>query len=395
MKKPMNYFIEKINQKISRDFETQAKLGATIKYLRKESEQTLSYLSKKHGVSISYLSKIENDLIKPNVHYIGSILDSLEINEDMVLESENMNDWYNKVIEYMTNKEDHKSELLTYVSLRNDFQSKLIEFSLVVKEKTIVKTSKFISLLMHNLDSMKPLELALFLFTMVEHNMNEGDFFLAAQMLRSIKDSYIINEGLKLWHAKLWFQLSVYSNSLQQVTNTYERYNISLVKHNMIDTIKKNREIYLDYYVFVPPYNYTEDLKKLYYRSYRISLVIYEEYDMFLALEKEEDVAWLLYLDSTKEEKLNFSTIQFKNNLFENLLKLYFQVKYHQNNDLQFLREMVFSSYGNAQHYHICRFYANRLIKHLSSKNKYKECFLVEEKLRQRDLENNYAFILN
>lgn len=395
MYKVNNYVLERIKTKVEKDLQTPGRLGATLRFKRKENKLTLSELSKKYHVSISYISKIENDLIKPNISYINPMLSGLSINEEMFRLSEMMDDWYKLAINHHIDKENNRTILKEYINQRNDFQGKLIEYSLLVKDNNITGANKLMSLLLHNIDQMTPIELSLFIFSMAEHHINEGDIITASLIFSQLNPTYIVYEGIKLWSYRIAFKISEYHSSLSQFEQIYDTYNKALIAHNMIDVLIYNREVFGNHQPFYNPSNLIQSLDEEMYENYRMSLVINEEYEIFKSLEPTDDLAQALYEDIVLKQKPKYRVNMFKNNLFEQALLEYFKVKYEKEDIIAYLRDMVFSNHEASQHYYILRFFANRLVEILSAQNKYKECYLVEERIKTLDVIKNKTMNFN
>ncbi len=378
-----SYVLEKIKQKIEKDLQTKGKLGATLKQKRKEKDLTLSQLSKKYDISISYISKVENDLIKPNIEYINPMLSGLGINEEMFELSENMDKWYELAINYHIDKENNRKVLYDYVKERNDFQAKLILFSLLVKENEFNKATQLLNALIYSIDQMTSIEFGLFVFSLVEHHINDGNVIAASQIFAEMNSTYLVCLGLKLWAFKIVFEISKYHSSLQQYEAIYHEYNKELLKHNMIDVIIRNREIFNSQQIFNSPLSLVECLDEEMKKNYRVSLILHEDYETFLELKEEYDLAQVLYEDIVLNKKPKYEKIIYEPNLFEHTLLEYFKMKYEKGRESYFLREIVFSTNEVSQHHYISLFFAKRLIKVLSSKNKYKECYLILERIKE------------
>lgn len=390
-----SYFLEKIRQRVQKDLKSQGKLGATLKQRRKESKLTLSELSEKYRISISYISKIENDQMKPNVSYIEPMLNGLDINEDMFESSMEMDEWYKLAINHHIDKENNSIKLKDYLKQRNDFQSKLIEFSLLVKGNEYMNANNHISLLMHSIDQMTSMEFALYIFSLVEHHINDSDIISASKVFAEMNKTYLLCEGLEIWAYKIAFKLSEFHASLEQFEAIYHTYNKRLLKHNMMDILQRNREIYIGQQPFHSPISLVNAIDDEMYKNYRISLVLHGEVTTFTNLEKTYDLAQVLYEDIYLKQKPNYHHISFEPSLFEQTLLEYFKMKYEKNRQLYFLREMVFSMSEATQHHYIVRFFADRLVDLLSSQNKYKECHLVEKRIRQLRNIKNLTMIFN
>ncbi|MGI6360462.1 MAG: helix-turn-helix domain-containing protein [Acholeplasmatales bacterium] len=389
MYKNKSYVLEKIKQKIKKDLQTQGKLGATLKQKRKEKDLTLSELSKKYDISISYISKVENDLIKPNIEYINPMLNGLGINEEILELSEQMDKWYNLAINYHADKENNGKILHEYVDERSDFQAKLILFSLLVKENEFKKATTLLNTLIYSIDQMTPIELGLFVFSLVEHHINDGNIISASQVFAEMNHTYLVCPGLKLWAHKIAFEISRYHSSLKQYEMIYHAYNKELLYHNMIDVITANKEIFDSQQPFNSPNSLVIGIDEGMKKNYRISLIIHEEYETFLELPQKYDLAQVLYEDIVLNKKPKYENITFEPNLFEQTLLEYFVMKYEKGREIYFLKEVVFSTSEISQHHYISSFFAKRLVYLLSSKSKYKECFLVLEKVKELEIIKN------
>ncbi|MDD2574832.1 MAG: helix-turn-helix transcriptional regulator [Acholeplasmataceae bacterium] len=378
--------IHKVSTKLENDLKTEGKYGATFKCKRMERMKTLSEICRKCGISISYLSKIENDILKPNTAILGSYFNDMQIDEDMVTSSEIMDKWYLNLVGYIMGINDCRKELIEYLSKRDDFQSRLISFAMQVKEKKVENEAKIVSVLLYSIELMQPLELTIFILTLVSLYIDTKDYFLAGRLLKELTVNNLFHISIRYWYINLKFELSLYQSSLKDLNDTFNKLCQKHITFNHFDAIIATKEKYVEALAYMmEPKAFDESLlKDNYLSSYRISLILHEDYDTFLSLDSKKDVASILYYD-VLEDKKNvlelLDQITFTDSLFQVFLKNYFIQKYKHNNSYQYLREALFSEIGICQHYYASKFIFKKLSILLTNQHKYKESSLASERI--------------
>lgn len=378
--------IHKVGTKLENDLKTEGKYGATFKCKRLERMQTLSEICRKYGISISYLSKIENDILKPNTAILGSYFNDMQIDEDMVTSSEIMDEWYLKLVGYIVGTKKCRQELLEYLSKRDDFQSRLINFAMEVKEKKVENEAQIVSVLLYSIDLMQPLELTIFILMLVSLYIDTKDYFLAGKLLKELNVNNLFHISIRYWYIDLKFELSLYQSSLKELKNNFEKLCLTHIKFNQIDAIKTTKKKYVEALAYMmQPKAFDESLlEDDYLSSYRVSLILHEDYETFIALESKKDIASMLYYD-VLEDKKNvldlLNQVTFSDSLVQEFLKNYFIQKYKHNNSYQYLREALFCEIGICQHYYASQFISNKLSAELIKLHKYKESSLVSERI--------------
>lgn len=378
--------LDKVVKKINDDMLVEGKLGSTIKLKRKAGEHTLQEFSNSYGVSISYLSKIENDHMKPNISYIGNILDKLEINEEMFSSSLIMNDWYKKLILTIIGLESHYNELTQYITQRSDYQAKFIKFALDCYFNSKQTTEKQINNLLFNIDLLKPVELSIFVLSITKHYINNENYFSAGSFLRQIKESYLIADSLKVWYYELAFELAIYQSSYKQLKNTLKELVKYYFSFDLFDKIANARKKYImaNSYFLPPELHPIKEFNSLEKRSYECSLIYYKEYEDFLKVENKDSLAQLLFDDlhnNIAKVKKSLKTVVFSDDPLERCLKIYFEAKYLKNNYDEVFRKMFFAEGGLVEHYYCMEVIANKLSEHYKDQHKYKKCYLINKRL--------------
>lgn len=389
--------IHKIGTKIENDMKTEGRYGATFRVKRREMMKTLKEICHRYDISISYLSKLENDVLKPNTEILTKYFTDFMIDEDMILSSAVMDDWYLTLIEYIMGINNSGETLRNYLTKRNDFQSKLIEFAMDVKEQKIDSEAKSISLILHSIDTMQPLELTIFILSLVKLYIDSNEHFLAGRLLKELNINNLFYKSIRYWFLDLKYELALYQSSFNQVESVYERLCQYHIHYGKYDAIKQTRNKCIAALAYMlEPKQFDPYLKdKDYVDSYRISLVLHEEYDTFNTLEPCEDVASLLYYDFISDTAMVRSTLPkvlFKNGPFETMLKNYFLNKYNQNNIFNYLRETLFSNVGLAQHYYSSHFIKAKLSNILMDQSRYKQSHLVSMRLFELNKLNRTSF---
>lgn len=363
------------------------KIGANIKLKRKGKKRTLNHLSELSGVSISYLSKIENNLLKPNLDYLSNVLEDLEINEEFLAQSTIMNEWYLMTIKDFLNIRSYETELKTFVSERNDFQSNLIEFCMMIKENKLSNIPKLVKLLLQNINVMHTAEMHIFMLALCQYYIKTENHFSAGEILKQFNNEFEDASLLKLWYLELRHELALYQSSFTYYNNAVSELLKNYFLFNLEDKIKelKARSTAALAY-FLEPDNFKDYLDdEEMYKSYRLSHVYFKRYENFESLEKKNDLAQLLIDELNGREDLvlkRWSKVEYREDPFELALKEYFKYKYDQNNANLFLQETLFAGTGSIQHHYVSLFVSERLMENYSSEHKYKQCYLVSERMR-------------
>lgn len=379
-----NLILNKIRKKINEDSLTEGKLGSTIKFKRKERNKTLQSLSNIVGISVSYISKVENNVISPNLETIKGVLETLEINEKIIESSLVMDHWYLKTVSHILEIKNTKEELVKYINERNDFQSRLMKFALIVSENGFQSATEELSLLMYSLNQMSDLEFVFYLLALVQYHLNDNDYVNASLILKEIKRKYLLNTYISHWYYQLKFEIALMQEEFEKFDNTKDEYLRYLFLHNKTSKIKFVRKKYISSLsYFLKPNNFESVFEKDYQRSKRISMILNKDFLNFSEEKEIEDLALLLYYDyqENKEQVINLiPAVHFNDDLFEKSLKNYFYVKYYDNNNyFHFLKEQIFSTDPITQHYYGVRFFAEKLKSILLKQFKYKEITLINE----------------
>lgn len=363
------------------------KIGATIKLKRKRKQLTLNHLSELSGVSISYLSKIENDLLKPNIDYLTNVLEDLQINEEFLVESTAMNKWYLMTIKELLNIDCYEAELNKFISERDDFQSKLIEFCLDIKKNRFSSIGKTVKLLLQNLNVMHNHELHIFMLSLCQYYVKTENHFSAGEILKEFNNIFTNQSLLKLWFLELKHELALYQSSFVYYMSAVNELLKQYFFYNLRDKIKelKDRSTAALAY-FLEPDNFMDYLDdEEMYKSYRLSHVYFKRYESFEKLEKENDLAQLL-IDEINGRydlvKKRWSKVEYREDPLELAIKEYFKYKYDYNKSVVFLQETLFAGTGLAHHYYSSLFISERLTESYSNEHKYKQCYLVNERLK-------------
>lgn len=381
-----NNLINKIKEKVNNDSVVEGKLGSTIKLKRKAGDYTLQQFSNSYGVSVSYLSKIENNHMKPNVSYIGNILNKLQINEEMFSSSLIMNDWYKKLMETILQIKSSYDELIDYATQRSDYQAKFIKFALDVYFNHSKLIAKRIDQLMFNIELLKPIELSIFVLSIAKYNISINNYFQAGLILNQLNSSYLKDDLTKLWYYELAFELALYQSSfsqLEKVTEKLTKYYFSYGLFKKAEKVQKRFMSAKSY--FMPPQKHPKkrviDLAR---KSYQCSLVFYKKFDEFIEIKNKNPLAQLLFDDiHSNVARINktLKVIVFSDDPLEKLLEIYFKTKYDNKGNILKLRKMFFSNSGLVQHYYGMEFLAEKLSEYYRRQSRYKECYLINKKL--------------
>lgn len=363
------------------------KIGATIKLKRKKKQLTLNHLSEMSGVSISYLSKIENDLLKPNIGYLSHVLEDLQINEEFLADSTKMNKWYLMIIKELLNIGCHEQELKKFINERDDFQSKLIEFCLNIKNNRLSNIANTVNSLLQNLNVMHKNELDIFMLGLCLYYIKIENHFSAGEILKEFNDVFSDESLLKLLYLELKHELALYQSSFLYYVSVVQKLLKQYFAFNLGDKIKELKErssAALAY--FLEPDNFKDFLDdEEMYKSYRLSHVYFKKYENFESLKKENDLAQLLIDEINGRYDLvekRWLKVEYREDPLELAIKEYFKYKYDYNNSKVFLQEMLFAGTGLAQHHYASLFISEKLTESYSNEHKYKQCYLVNERIK-------------
>lgn len=237
--------VEKANKKLFKDEEPNIKIGATIKLKRKEQNKTLSDVSEKAGVSLSFISKIENDHIKANLNHIKGILEDLNIHESVFSTSENMNQWYENLLDFYLDLGDPNISFREIIDNRDDFQSRMIELAVDIKKGYYGNSEKNISLLLSAMDTMKPIEVSIFLLIVTEYHMYNHELIKASELLSILKKKAFIHEKIELWMLELIFKLALCSNNEQYISRIFKNLQEKYIMYNLYGKSAEKRMEYI------------------------------------------------------------------------------------------------------------------------------------------------------
>lgn len=364
------------------------KIGATIKLKRKQKQRTLNNLSELSGVSISYLSKIENDLLKPNIDYLSVILSDLQINEEFLTDSTDMNKWYLMTVKHFLNIANYEEELKRFVRERDDFQSQLVDFCMKIKENKLSSAAKLVEPLLLNINVMHDTELNIFMLSLSEYYIKNENHFSAGEILKHFINEFENNTIFKLWFLELKHELSLYQSSFiyyQKTVDELLKYYFIFNLEDKINELKERSTAALAY--FLEPNNFLDYLDdEEMFKSYRLSHVYFKRYEDFEALEKKNDLAQLLIDEINGKEDVvskRWAKVEYRDDPLELAIKEYFKHKYDFNKTQVFLQATLSAKTGVSQHYYACLFVYERLIEIYSKEHKYKQCYLAAEFLKK------------
>lgn len=364
------------------------KIGATIKLKRRKKERTLNHVSEMAGVSISYLSKIENNLLKPNIDYLSNVLEVLEINEEFLNETMLMNNWYLMTIKTLLDITNYSDELKKFINQRDDFQSKLIEFCLNIKENKFSETAKLVKPLLENINAMHNNEIYVFMLSLCQYYIKTENHFSAGEILKNFTNEFEKKKLLKLWFLELKHELALfqssftyYNKSVNELLQFYFLFNLK----NKIKDLKERSTAALAYFL-EPDYfkDYLTDEEM--YKSYRLSHVYFKRYENFEKLQNKNDLAQLL-IDEMKGNyetvKKRWANVEYREDPLELAIKEFFKYKYDYGKSNLYLQESLFAGTGLSQNHFASMFIADKLLENFSKEHKYKQCYLVNERLKQ------------
>ena len=248
--------LEKANKKLFKDEEPNIKIGATLKLARKEQNKTLLDVSQAAGVSQSFISKLENDQIKANLNHIKGILEDLNIEETIFQVSQDMNRWYEDLLDYYLDLGDGNLNFKDVTEYRDDFQSKIIELAVDIKKRLYGNSEKNITLLITSIDTMKPIEVAIFLLIVSEYYIQIHEYFKAADLLNIIYKKEFVHVKIDLWLYELMFKLALCSKNEHYVTKIFLKLQEMYIFFNLYGKSTEKRMEYIKHCAYIKDENF-------------------------------------------------------------------------------------------------------------------------------------------
>ena len=252
--------VEKANKKLFKDEEPNIKIGATLKLARKEQNKTLLDVSQAAGVSQSFISKLENDRIKANLNHIRGILDDLKIKEEIFQVSQDMKKWYEDLLDYYLDLGDGNLNFKDVTECRDDFQSKIIELALDIKKGLYGNSEKNITLLITSMDTMKPIEVSIFLLIVSEYYIQIHEYFKAADLIDLVYKKAFVHIKIDLWLHELMFKLALCSKNEHYVTKIFLKLQEMYISFNLYGKSTEKRMEYLKHCTYLKDENFFTNL---------------------------------------------------------------------------------------------------------------------------------------
>jgi transcriptional regulator with XRE-family HTH domain len=258
-----NHKLNEIRNSLKKEYDPKPMIGTTLKYHRIKQKKTLEYISKKTKMSISYLSKLENNIIQVTHKNGKRIVNELSINEDVLLFNQNMSYWYDELLSVVLKTKEDYSDLLDLIDSRDDFQAKLIDFTLRIINKEIHGSEMHVTLLLNQIDKMKAIESSILMMTFAHYSYITEDYTSAVNYLDLMKDTPVDNSKLQIWIKAMEYKLALLSGNFTFIEKKYEETTLLLRKHKLEHIVKEIDTDFLAYGQFIAPPDYFLKLEKV------------------------------------------------------------------------------------------------------------------------------------
>lgn len=399
--------VEKANKKLFKDEEPNIKIGATLKIKRKEQNKTLHDVSEKAGVSKSFISKLENDQIKANLGHIKGILDDLNIKEEVFQVSQDMNRWYEDLLDYQLDLSDGKLSFKELTDQRDDFQSKIIELAIDIKKGKYGNSEKYITLLINAIDTMKPIEVAIFLLIVTEYYFQINDLFKAADLISIVLKKEFVHVKVDLWLHELMFRLSLCSKNEHYVTKIFLKLQEMYIFFNLYGKSTETRMAYIQHCAYIKDESFFKKLISFddafpHVQSQLMNYFLNDKFSKMKTILDQYpvnpsfDCLRALYLHRTQqldsiEPLIQQLTFHEYDAPIETFFKGYLKALYIEKQPEKYLKVVLGNKSDVFYHTGIIELASNYYIEYLTHHHRYKECTQIMKMINSRldDIQKN------
>lgn len=389
---------EKFETKLYYEDNPIPQIGKTLKMKRKELNLTLNEASQMIDASISYISKIENDQMKPNFDKIRLLLDTLHIDEELILYSTDMEKWYVDLLDYLIDVNSDCKELLKLTEYREDFQGKLIQFALEVKSGDISGCETYLTLLYNSIEQMSQLELGIFMLATAYFHFKKEDYLATADIIELLHSKQYNNEKFTIWFEELKYQMACMIGSEQNIKTLFSKLSYKYLIYNFESRLSLIKESYI---CTIPYYDkplmaenmYQMNINQVTYNAYLISKYIQSKYQEILESTRnsEQHLITLLCKDmlyNTIDSQAALLKIEPLSGI-ESYLLTYLRVKYLDDKVYDYLRHHMFNDPNVYHSKFLLSFFYNKMTNIYKKLHRYKECVTLQDYYYQRLSEIN------
>lgn len=380
-------------------------IGSILKDLRKKHQLTLEEGAQ--GIcSVSYLSKIENNQMAPTTKYIELFEEKYKFNMN------SLNSRYKQeLIEELINVFYQHDEFSQYEILDgNDYQSKLINYTILVGNNDFTKAKTLFKDVNNYLKNFSDKELLLYLFLTSKVLSNEGrykDAFNTLNLFTSREE----NLKLDIIMMKEKIMISSIINNHAYMMLNYEKFIQKLAIIENYAAIHDLKFMYLTYFSqFInfesleKDINNHQNLSKkekdyLFIRHHYLNMNYEKAYKLIMGKERINKSFYILALMIAnklkhKEDVMDLIKNEYQGlNHNEKLVVDFLKIKYQKNSDLiTFIREQILKTNDIPDHQDLINFWYEEGINCLKENNYYKEASILSQ-LIVRKMKNLSTYI--
>ncbi|MDY0210820.1 MAG: helix-turn-helix domain-containing protein [Acholeplasma sp.] len=252
--------IKTLKMQRRKEIEPQQMLGGTLKYHRRKQKRTLNEISKKTEMSISYISKLENNVIQMTYKNARRLFDVLNIKEDVLIYSKNMIEWYDDLFDVVLELGEDHQKLKRFIESRDDYQSKLIDFTIKAVKNDLKGCEMHLTLLINQVDTMTMFESNILLMAIANYLFHQQDYKYASECIDLIKETPVKNAKFNLWVDLLKYKLSLLTGNFTHIHKLYQQLTNECLKFELEHILMDIRNDYIAYRPFIATESYFEEL---------------------------------------------------------------------------------------------------------------------------------------
>lgn len=162
-----------------------------------------------------------------------------------------MNKWYEDLLDYQLDLSDSTVSFKSITDQREDFQSKLIELAIDIKKGLYGNSEKNITLLITSMDTMKPIEVAVFLLIVSEYYIQIHELFKAAELMQIVFKKEFVHEKIDLWLYELMFKLALCSKNEHYVSKIFKNLQEMYIIFNLYGKSTEKRMEYIKHCAYI------------------------------------------------------------------------------------------------------------------------------------------------
>ncbi|MCV2231725.1 hypothetical protein N7548_02685 [Acholeplasma manati] len=171
-----------------------------------------------------------------------------------------MNKWYEDLLDYLLDLGDPNISFKPITETRDDFQSKIIDLAVNIKLGYYGKSEQHITALITAIDTMKPIEVAIFLLIVSEYYYQTDDYFKAADLLKIIIRKEFVHVKINLWLHEQLFKLSLCSKNEHYVSKIFHNLQKMYLTYNLYGKSTEKRMEYIKYCAYIMDERFFKDL---------------------------------------------------------------------------------------------------------------------------------------